>query len=146
MSIRYFSLANYAPLTELVLKFVVDETVTNFVWPVDSIFTEVIQDGSYHIGFRYDDGSEVPYRLIFQDGNVQLFHEKRKPIDKYFEERMNLRAKFEWKWELFTTLNMEATYALRDPEEIVIMKYDNSKTGLWIERTNDPSLSGLYLA
>jgi hypothetical protein len=134
MFVKEFSISNSSLL---VIKFVTEQSDTYFTWPVDYVFTEVIQDGTYHIGFRYQNGSEVPYRLIFQDGNVQLFHEKKKPTEPYFEERMNFKAKFEWKWELFTTLNMEATYALRDPEEIVIMKYANSKPGLWIEKRID---------
>ena len=147
MSVKYFSILNYARLRDIVIKFVIGESVTNFVWPIDFVFTEVYQDGTFHIGFRYTDNDmEAPYRIIFQNGIVQLFHEKGKSIDSYFEERMNFRGIFEWKWDLYTALNIHATSTHGNIIDSVVMGFDKSIHGLWIERTTDEELRGLYLA
>ena len=147
MSVKYFSILNYVPLKDIVIKFVIGESVTNFVWPIDFVFTEVYQYGTFHIVFRYTDNDmEAPYRIIFQNDTVQLFHEKGKLIDNYFEERMNFRGTYEWKWDLYTALNIHATSTHGNIIDSVVMMFQYSDTGLWIERTTDEELRGLYLA
>jgi hypothetical protein len=147
MSVKYVSIVNFARFNDFVIKFVIGETVTNFVWPLDFVFTEVYQDGSFHIGFRYTNNDrEAPYRIIFKEGMVQLFHEKGKHVDKYFEERMKFRGKFQWKLNTFWALNKESTNSYGDIIDSVVMEYSDSRAGLWIEETSDEELRGLYLA